>query len=224
MAAPLSEANTAEASTSTRSATHEPGSAPHRRERADGGRLPLLAPADLTDAQRRLYDTIVAPPRSTGPFLVVDDDGHLAGPFNALLSAAELGQSVQAVGAALRFSGKLSDRIRELCICLVAAELDSDYEWYAHSRVAVTVGVTTAELHELAAGTLPESLAPAETAALVLALALVRGSRVSSTVYSAALTHYGAPGVVELTVLIGYYRLLAGLLAVADVPAPDTSL
>lgn len=193
-----------------------------RRERAGGGRLPLLAPADLTDVQRRLYETIVAPPRTTGPFLVVDDDGHLAGPFNALLAAPELGQAVQALGAAVRFSGALSDRIRELCICLVAAELDADYEWYAHSRVAVTVGVTAAELNALAAGTLPESLAAEETAALDLALALLRGHHVSSNVYSAALTHHGTHGVVELTILIGYYRLLAGLLAVAAVPAPDT--
>ena len=191
-----------------------------RRERADGGRLPLLAPTALTDAQRRLYETIVAPPRGTGPFLVVDDDGHLAGPFNALLWAPELGQSVQALGAALRFSGTLSDRIRELCICAIAAELDSDYEWYAHSRVAATVGITAAELSDLRVGTAPESLAAEEAAALALALALLRGHRVDAATYSAVLAHHGAPGVVELTVLTGYYRLLAGLLAAAAVPAP----
>ena len=183
----------------------------------------MLTPADLTDAQRCLYDSIVAPPRSTGPFLVVDDDGHLAGPFNALLSAPGLGQSVQALGAALRFSGNLSDRIRELCICLVAAELDSDYEWYAHSRVAVTVGVTADELRDLAVGTVPAALAPAETSALVLTLALLRGNHVSAESYSAALAYHGPGGVVELTVLTGYYRLLAGLLAVAAVPAPIPS-
>ena len=119
-------------------------------ERAHGGRFPLLAPNALTDAQRALYEAVAGPPRANGPFLVVDDGSHLAGPFNALLYSPDIGQAVQALGAALRFGGSLSDRTRELVICAVATELNSDYEWYAHSRVALSVGVRPAELGERA--------------------------------------------------------------------------
>lgn len=115
-------------------------------ELSHAGRFPLLAPDALMDAQRAVYDAAAGPPRANGPFVVVDDDGHLAGPFNALLYSPDIGQAVQALGAALRSGGTLSGRTRELVICAVAAELDSDYEWYAHSRVALSVGVCPAEL------------------------------------------------------------------------------
>lgn len=189
-------------------------------ERADGGRYPLLGPDELSDAQRLVYNEVSGPQRADGPFLVVDDDGYLAGPFNSLLYAPEIGYKLQAVGAALRFSGTLTGRTRELMICAVAAELDSDYEWYAHSRVALSVGVSPAELASLYAGETPPGLSPDEYAALGLAAQLLHGNAISAEVHAEALKHYGHSGVTELVVLVGYYRTLAGLLATGNVPAP----
>lgn len=192
-------------------------------ERALGGRLPLLAPADLAPAQSRLYEEIVAPPRGTGPFLVVDSRGLLAGPFNALIYSPIIGQAVQALGSALRFGGALPDRTRELLVCLVAAEARCPYEWYAHSRVAATVGVTTAELNALSAGAVPDTVSAAEASVLRLVLALVREGAVGPAIYADALAHHGRSGLVEATTLVGYYQLLASLLIVFDVPAPAGS-
>ena len=189
-------------------------------ERAHGGRFPLLTPDALTDAQRALYDAVAGPPRANGPFLVVDDEGHLAGPFNALLYSPGIGQAVQALGAALRFGGSLSDRTRELVICAVAAELNSDYEWYAHSRVALSVGISPAELESVRAGQIPDAVGPDERAALSLAISLLRDGVVSAEVHAEVLKYLGHPGVAELAVLVGYYQTLAGLLAAADVHAP----
>ncbi len=192
-------------------------------EPTPAGRIPLLAPDALTDAQRALFDAVAAPPRTDGPFVVVDDDGHLAGPFNALLYSPAIGQAVQALGAALRFGGTLPGRTRELVICAIAAELTSDYEWYAHSRVGLTVGVSPAELASLRAGQIPDAVSPDERAALSLASALLRDRVVSVNVHAEALTYFGHPGVVELAVLVGYYQTIAGLLATADVRAPVDS-
>ena len=184
------------------------------------GRFPLLTPDALTDAQRALYDAVAGPPRANGPFLVVDDEGHLAGPFNALLYSPDIGQAVQALGAALRFGGSLSDRTRELVICAVAAELKSDYEWYAHSRVALSVGISPAELESVRAGQIPDAVGPDERATLSLAISLLRDGVVSAEVHAEVLKYLGHPGVAELAVLVGYYQTLAGLLAAADVRAP----
>ena len=189
-------------------------------ERAHGGRFPLLAPNALTDAQRALYEAVAGPPRANGPFLVVDDGSHLAGPFNALLYSPDIGQAVQALGAALRFGGSLSDRTRELVICTVAAELNSDYEWYAHGRVALSVGISPAELESVRAGQIPDAVGPDERAALSLAISLLRDGVVSAEVHAGVLKYLGHPGVAELAVLVGYYQTLAGLLAAADVRAP----
>ncbi|GAB3520749.1 carboxymuconolactone decarboxylase family protein [Arthrobacter monumenti] len=189
-------------------------------DRAAGGRFPLLTPGELSSEQRAVYDTIAGPPRAGGPFLIVDDDGCLAGPFNALLYSPAIGQAVQALGSALRFGGALSDRTRELVICAVAAWLQSDYEWYAHSRVARSAGISPVELQSLQAGEMPEGLASGEQAALELAFALLRGTAVGHEVHAEALKHFGHAGVTELSVLVGYYQTLAGLLAAGNVPAP----
>ncbi|MDJ0377306.1 carboxymuconolactone decarboxylase family protein [Cryobacterium sp. PH31-L1] len=189
-------------------------------ESAQGGRLPLLSPTDLDPAQQRLYDEIVAPPRGDGPFLVVDNDGLLAGPFNALLYSPALGQAVSALGASLRFAGTLENRTRELVVCLIAAEYCCEYEWYAHSRVAATVGITPLELRALAQGVTPETATKGEASALAFALALVRDRAVDAGTHARAKQQHGHAGLVEITILAGYYQLLAGLLIAFDVPAP----
>lgn len=185
--------------------------------------LPLLAPSELDSDQRRLYDSITAGPRANGPFRIVHDDGTLAGPFNALLYSPAIGDAVQALGAVLRFGGSLTDRARELVICAVAAALDSEYEWYAHSRAAAVVGVTEAELAQLKAGIIPSEASDEEKAALELTRDLIAEAGVSEQARRAALQHLGHNGMTELAVLVGYYRTLAGLLAVADVSAPADS-
>lgn len=204
--------------------SHQPDYRGHVRERAVGGRFPLLEPAELNDAQRALYDTITDSPRKDGPFLLVDEDGRLAGPFNAMLHSPAIGEALQSLGSSLRFGGHLPARTRELVICLVAATLDSDYEWYAHSRVASEVGVQPEELEGLRRGDVPPSLSSAETATIGLATALLRGGRIEEDVHAGALPHLGHAGITELTVLVGYYQTLAGLLAVGAVPAPDQGL
>lgn len=185
---------------------------------------PLLAPGGLSADQQDLYEKITAGPRANGPFRIMHDDGSLAGPFNALLFAPGIGNAVQELGAALRFKGELPSRARELVICAVAAALKSEYEWYAHSRAAVVVGVSEEELAQLEAGNVPDSVSESERAALELTRELIAEAGVTDSVRAQAHTHFGSNGLTELTVLVGYYRTLAGLLAVADVRAPaDTA-
>jgi 4-carboxymuconolactone decarboxylase len=185
------------------------------------GRLPLLDPANLDPAQREVYDAIASGPRAGGPFSVVDGAGRLLGPFNALLHQPTIGAAVERLGSALRFSGALHARTRELVICAVAARWDSEYEWYAHSRMAREVGISEDELTEVAAGRLPTGLTDGESAALRLATGLLHDHAVSAEVYADVVAHHGEPGLVELCAVVGYYQLLAGLLAAADVGAPD---
>ncbi|WP_253904155.1 carboxymuconolactone decarboxylase family protein [Arthrobacter sp. Br18] len=186
------------------------------------GRFPLLTPAGLSADQRAVYDSIAGPPRGNGPFTVAYDDGALAGPFNALLFAPAIGNAVQVLGAVLRFGGTLDGRLRELVICAVSAELDSAYEWYAHSRVAATVGIDEDELEHLRNGSMPPTLDAAERAALDFTGALLCGTTISENHHAAVFLHFGHAGVAELSLLVGYYRMLAGLLAAGNVPAPGT--
>lgn len=185
-------------------------------ETQQSSRLPRIRPRDLTDAQREVYEAVASPARLDGPFAVVDDDGCLTGPFNAMLHAPAVGWAVQHLGSTLRFNGVLPDRTRELVICAVAAAHESGYEWHAHSRVAAAAGVTGKELEAVRAGKIPHTASAAEAAALALTAVLLHTTTVSEDIHREALTHHGHQGVVELAVLVGYYRLLAGVLATAD--------
>lgn len=185
------------------------------------GRLPLLRPGELDVRQQALRESIVGGPRVGQPFRTCTDDGELLGPFNALLYAPELGEAVQRIGELLRFDGRLPARLRELVILAVASACGSDYEWYAHSRVAEGLGVTEEELAALSVGEVPQECDRAETAGVKMCLELVRSSRVDEETYEQTRRCFDEAEIVELTVLVGYYRLLSGMLATFDVGAPD---
>ena len=108
-------------------------------------------PADLTDAQRALYDAITGGPRAAGPqhFALTADDGSLRGPFDALLLSPAVGTALQEVGAAIRYRSELDDRARELAILLVAARWDSAFERESHEAIARAIGFTDVELEAL---------------------------------------------------------------------------
>src|SRR5436309_3121420 len=44
------------------------------------------------------------------------------------------------LGSAVRFKSELDDATRELAICLVARTTGAEYEWQAHSRIALEQG------------------------------------------------------------------------------------
>ena len=179
-------------------------------------RLPPLTPVELDAEQRALFEAITGSRRAAGTAMT-GPGGSLAGPFNALLYRPGLGDAVQRVGAALRFSGALPDRLRELAILTVAGAWSSAFEVYAHEPVALAVGATREQLTDVREGREPQDLDDAESAGLSLVRALLRARRVDGPTHAAAVAALGHAGTVELVVLVGYYQLLAGVLETFDV-------
>jgi 4-carboxymuconolactone decarboxylase len=188
----------------------------------DGERLPRLTPEALTAEQRAVYDDITGGPRASGKqlFALVDQNGALNGPFGVMLHAPALGVPLQELGAAIRYRTSLSARSREIAILKVAAALDSEFERFAHERVGASVGLTEAELHALRRGQFvsddPEEQAVSRLAADLLAEAVVDDDTYAS--YASALD---TQAIVEVIVLVGYYRLLAQSMSVFAIAAPQ---
>lgn len=182
-----------------------------------------LHPVDLTDEQQELYQAIAGGPRAAGPFALVDAEGQLNGPFDALLRSPALGTAVQEVGVQLRYAGSLSDRERELVILAVAVLWRSDFEWYAHTAV-VRAGelCTEEELSDLAAGRIPTGCSARERAILEATEELVEHKELGEVGHQ-RLVEAGLDEAerMELAVCVGYYGLLAGLMATFDVTAPE---
>ena len=93
-------------------------------------RLSSLDLEKMSAAQKIVHDKIAAGPR-----------GSVRGPFAKLLGNPAVADSVQAMGAMLRFEGSLSDRQRDLAILVTARYWTAQYEWYAHSKIAAEAGI-----------------------------------------------------------------------------------
>lgn len=186
-----------------------------------GERLPRLHPDQLDDDARRVYDAIAGGPRASGTRAVplTDAEGALHGPFNAMLFSPAVGDAIQTLGAAIRYSSSLSDRERELAILLCAVAEGSPYEWLTHAPLARRAGWSEADLAALEAGQPAPGATGDEAAAAGFVAALLQGD-VDDGTHTAAREILGDRRLVELVALVGYYRLLALSLRVFRVQLP----
>jgi 4-carboxymuconolactone decarboxylase len=189
----------------------------------DGMRLEQLREDTLTIEQRSLADAIAGhrPGASLRSRNLADAAGRIQGPFNHMLHVPALGDPVQQLGGVLRFAGTLPDRARELVILTVAQAWESDFEWWAHVRIARDIGLTDGEIHAVARGDAPVLEDPVERAALDGARALVARSDLTDEEYARTEAVLGPSMLIELTTLVGYYALLAMQMRVFRVAAPD---
>jgi alkylhydroperoxidase family enzyme len=186
------------------------------------GRLPWLAPDELDDAQRALYERIAHGPRARGPqaFALTDEAGRLEGPFNALLLAPAVGGAVADLGTAIRYGSSLGDRVREIAILELAALRRSEFEWYAHERVGRRAGLSGDELAALRDGGDAPTFDARERIARDLVRAFVRDRDAGDALLDRAEALLGISAIAELIALAGYYDLLALSLRVWRTPLP----
>ena len=188
---------------SDNSAAARQGSAQLWRER-----LPLPATEAMDAAQREAAAQLIAGPRK-----------GVYGPFVPLLRSPQLMERVGKVGETLRFEGVLDARIRELVTCAVARHVSNQFEWLMHAPLAVKAGVAPQALEALRVGARPRGLPRDEEVALDFSAELLQRNGVSEPVWAEAQAQFGEQGVVELTVLIGYFVMVSWLMNAAHTPA-----
>ncbi len=187
-------------------------------------RLAVLSSEEMTPEQVGLYREILGGPRGQGPraVLLSSGAGDLAGPFNAMLYAPEVGHALQELGAAIRFRTGLSPRIREMAILVVAQEWDSGYERSSHEPIGREAGLTEPEIEALRAGADPGFTDEQERIAYDVVRSLVgieAPADLDDAQYAAAVAALGERALVELSALVGYYATLALQLRIFRVPA-----
>jgi 4-carboxymuconolactone decarboxylase len=188
-------------------------------------RLPVLAPGELSESQRALYDEILGGPRARGPKVLemTNRAGGLHGPFNAMLLSPKVGTALQALGAAIRYETALSATSREMAILSVAGARKSGYEVYAHEAIARSIGLSEDDLDALRQGENPRLVDADDAAVLDVVRALLLRDDLDDAEYAAALAELGAEGLFELVALVGYYSGLALQLRVFRVQLPSDS-
>ena len=174
-------------------------------------RLPVLSSEEMTHEQVDLYREILGGPRGQGPraVLLSSGAGGLAGPFNAMLYAPEVGHALQELGAAIRFRTQLTSRVREMAILVVARAWHSAYERSSHEPIGRDAGLTDPEIEALCTGNDPGFTDEQERVAYQVVRALTGPADLDDHQYDQAVATLGEQSLVELSTLVGYYATLA---------------
>ena len=171
----------------------------------------LIGETDLQKmlpAQKAAYDLIASGPRGGVPY-----------PFLAMLDAPKFAEAIQGVGEAIRYHGVLDARLREIAICAAGSAYGSGYEWTYHDEIAVKLGMTPAERQGVLDGT-GEGLSEAEALCVRYIFSAIRNRAVDQTLLGGLVAAYGRETATELTVIAGYYPLLALFLSAGQLDRP----
>jgi 4-carboxymuconolactone decarboxylase len=165
-------------------------------------------PGAMNEAQRATYDEIRFGPRGCVPAV-----------FMTMLDAPELLSLLQAVGRHINFESKLPADIRELAVLVVAATVNSGFEWADHIPTAQKVGVPEAVCDAARAGT-PEKMPQPYREVAQFSRAIVVNGRLEAADVESLKALIGQRAVTELVVLAGYYFTLTLALRAAGIEYP----
>jgi 4-carboxymuconolactone decarboxylase len=137
--------------------------------------------------------------------------------FRTLLNHPQLLKRFNALGGLLMTRGDLDPRFREIAILRVAERAGSTYEFAQHTPLAMKYGLSDDEIESLRSGGIGGRFTGFETDLVAAVDELLETSDVSDPVWAALEAELSVPEILELLVLVGFYRMLAGVLNAARV-------
>jgi 4-carboxymuconolactone decarboxylase len=173
-------------------------------------RFPPIPAEAMDAAQRAVAAAIAGGPR-----------GSVRGPFLALLHHPDLAMRIQALGEHLRYGTGIAQSLVETVILVTARRWTCQYEWFAHSRIALKEGLPEAIVTAIAEGRRPEAMDEDQALLHDFAVEVHRDGAPSDPLYERAVARFGRSGVLDLLALCGYYTMLAMVLNTARPALPD---
>lgn len=173
---------------------------------------PRVAPVTrdaADDAQRELLE----------PF----GSGEVLNLFTTLAHHPKLMKSWLPFGGRLLLGGRLDDRDREVLILRTAMRCGSDYEWGQHVDIARKAGLADEEILACGRPDPGDALTSADGELVRAADELIDDHRLSDATWATLAERYDVPTLIEVTMLVGHYAMLAGMLSSLRV-APDGPL
>ena len=140
--------------------------------------------------------------------------------FLALARHPELLRDYLPFGSRLLLRGMLPGRDRELVILRTAWLCGCEYEWGPHVRLAARAGLSDEEIADVRDPSAARWTA--HERALLRATGELAGEHtVGQATWDTLSQAYDDAALVELTMLVGHYAMLAGLLNAAQVPRDE---
>ncbi|MDB5413101.1 MAG: 4-carboxymuconolactone decarboxylase [Rubritepida sp.] len=180
-------------------------------------RFPRLTPEQMTPDQRALAAAIQGGARASVP----GRDNSIGGPFNVWLRSPAVGDQLQQLGVQLRFHSSIPAALNEFAILITAREWSSQYEWFAHHRLAMAAGLPASVAADLAQGRRPEGMNEDQRLVYEFCTEMHRNHFVSDATFAATKARFGEQGVVDLIAVSGYYVAVSMTLNVGRAALPD---
>jgi 4-carboxymuconolactone decarboxylase len=120
----------------------------------------------------------------------------------------------------VRYNLDLPEALRETIILATAREIKSQYEFYAHARLARQAGLSEDTIQAIAHGTAPQGLAGDEERLVRYVQELLRNHKISDATFNAVRDRFGMQKTLEITALVGHYLLVGQILAAFEVELP----
>jgi len=184
-------------------------------------RFALLPVASLSPEQRKLYDAIRSGPRAKIANSGASTPGPLGGPFNVWLRNPGMGQWISNLGEEIRFRSSLPAKLNELAIMVTARFWTSQYEWFAHCKLALDAGLDPAIAEDIAANRRPAKMDADEAIIYDFSLELHAQHGLADATFKRALDRFGERGVFDLIAVNGFYSLVSMCLNVDRTPLPE---
>ena len=131
------------------------------------------------------------------------------GPGSIMINSPEAARRASHLSDYLRRESTLPANIQELAMLVTARELDCQYIWNAHAASGKKAGLSAALVEALRDETPLPQLKAEEAAVIKFGQEFFQTHRVSRGSFQAALEQLGMQGLTELTMLMGYYGMLA---------------
>jgi 4-carboxymuconolactone decarboxylase len=177
------------------------------------GRYAEIPYADMTPEQQQGYDALLAA------------RGGLPGPTKIWVHNPKLAKVAGPFGAHFqpgRYS--LSEREREIAVCVITSRWRSAYPTAAHERHAKQVGLPAEQVEAILAGMTTAFEDRREQIVYEMATVLCKARWVPRGLYDRAVEALGHVGITDVITLMGHYTSVAMTLAFYDVPDGATGM
>jgi alkylhydroperoxidase family enzyme len=169
--------------------------------------LPLVGDDDAADATlQRTYERIRIA------------NGGISNLYRTLANAPDMLEAWIEFAWKLRFAPATDRLLREVGIMKVAHLTQAPYEWAAHWRLSMSLGMDEGKLADIPTWEESDRFSPEEELVLEAATELTRGGHLDDATLSRLQATFGDAQTVELVLTIAFYSCVARVLEGLHVP------
>lgn len=161
----------------------------------------------------------MTPEQQEGYHVLMETRGRLPGPAKIYVHNPKLAKVMGPFGAHFRGGYSLSEREREIAVCIINSKFHTAYATNAHERAAKAAGLPADKVEAILSGLPTSFMDKREQLVYEMATCLSNARWVSKGLYERAIETLGHVGVTDVIALMGFYTSVAMTLAFYDVPA-----